>query len=158
MKIRDLFSKWGLSQLKLKASFLEATFEPDDHDKDAAWELYVELLTRIATQPLKDEEGDEKTALESVYSLFATTRSILKRYKKGMNFAKISIIVLNQIIRPFTAKWHRESTQNAFTDQSKCQDFRTELKILQKVLRQYMHLLAEMANVEDITALEEPCT
>jgi len=40
-------------------------------------ELYVEPLTRIATQPLPDRDGDEKTALDSGHSLFGTTREIV---------------------------------------------------------------------------------
>ena len=71
----------------------------------AAWELYIELLTRITTQPLPQSYGDEKTALDSVFSIFGLTRSIIK--ENGTNcieFTKIAIIVLNQIIRPFTAK------------------------------------------------------
>ena len=43
------------------------------------WELYIELLTRITTQALPAVEGDEQTALDSVYSLFRTTRKILRQ-------------------------------------------------------------------------------
>lgn len=37
-------------------------------DKDAAWELYVEMLTRIVTQPLPYDMGDDQTALDNVYA------------------------------------------------------------------------------------------
>lgn len=35
-------------------------FAPQEVDKNAAWDLYVELLTRITTQPLLKEHGDEQ--------------------------------------------------------------------------------------------------
>ena len=65
MKLRDLLEKWGLTSLAIKAPFLEAEWEPRDADMTAAWELYVELITRVATQHLDPDEGDEAAALES---------------------------------------------------------------------------------------------
>ena len=109
---------------------MEISFEPAD--KDAAWELYIEMLTRIVTQPLPSEVGDEKTALDSVYSLFGITREILRRRGNGtIKFSMVAIPVLNQVVRPFTAKWHKESLAGAFDRKSKRKEFRRELEILQ---------------------------
>jgi hypothetical protein len=63
--------------------------------------------------------------------------------------------VLNQIIRPFTAKWHRLSLAGAFGDSGRCSEFRAELSNLQPLLRDYTRALAAMAAVEDLTALEQ---
>jgi len=41
MKRRDFLQKWGLSNLKIKAGFLEGEFAPCDPDREAAWELYM---------------------------------------------------------------------------------------------------------------------
>ncbi len=73
-KRRDFLEKWGLSTLKIKLGFLEGEFVPRDPDRAAAWELYVELMTRSTTQFLAPEAGDEEAALESVYALFPLTR------------------------------------------------------------------------------------
>jgi len=155
MKRRDFLEKWGLSGLKINLKFLEAEFAPRDPDRAAAWELYIELLTRITTQYLAPEDGDEKTALDSVYALFKETRVILRGHGSGCGeFAKLAIPVLNQIIRPFTAKWHRFSLAGAFQDAARCAEFRTELAALQGQLRNYTHALAAMADVEDLTTLE----
>ena len=108
----------------------------------------------MATQPLEPNTGDEKTALDSIYSLFATTRTILK--EKGRNadqFTKVAIIVLNQIIRPFTAKWHKKSLAGAFDNPDACDAFRHELMDIQKSLVSYTKLLADMAKVEDLTGI-----
>ena len=42
-------------------------WQPNEKDKQCAWELYVELLTSIATQPLEDDYGDELAASESLW-------------------------------------------------------------------------------------------
>ena len=155
MKRRDFLERWGLSNLKINLGFLEGEFKPSDPDRAAAWELYVELLTRVTTQSLAPEDGDEKSALDSVYAVFPLTREILRRQGSGSGeFAKLAIPVLNQIIRPFTAKWHRNSLAGAFNDASQCQAFRSELGMLQIDLRNYTRALAAMAEVEDLTALE----
>jgi len=156
MKWSKWLENWDMTSLKIKSSFLEMEWKPQDEDKAAAWELYVELLTRIATQPLDPQHGDEKTALDSVYSLFAITRQVLKSNTKNCTeFTKIAIVVLNQVIRPFTAKWHRLSLQNAFADTEKQEEFRKELISLQSTLKKYTKMLADMAGVEDLTTLEE---
>lgn len=79
MKWRKWIKKWNMTSLKITAPFLEMEWNPSEPDKVAAWELYIELLTRITTQSLPDEDGIEQTALDSIYSLFSTTRMILKK-------------------------------------------------------------------------------
>lgn len=156
MKRKEWLEQWSMKSLKIKAPFLEAEFGPSDPDRNAAWDLYVELLTRIATQELGSEQGVEKTALDSVYSIFGTTRAVLKHHGRGCSeFAIIAIVVLNQKIRPFTAKWHKVSTATGFDDDENKQQFRVELSELQKTLRTYSKMLADMAGVEDLTDLED---
>lgn len=64
-------------------------------------------------------------------------------------------MVLNQIVRPFTAKWHKEMIADAFADSQKCDEFRKELLELQTTLRYYTKMLSDMAGVEDLTELED---
>jgi hypothetical protein len=155
MKIKDLFENWNLTGLKIKASFLEMEWKPSDPDKEAAWDLYVELLTRITTQTLPDQDGVEQTALDSINALFGITRETLKEHGRSCDqFARIAIVVLNQVVRPFAAKWHRKSQGGAFALPEECQQFRQELQVLQTQLRNYTRLLAELAGVEDLTEIE----
>jgi len=154
MKLRDWLEKWGMTSLTIKAGFLDMQWEPKDPDRKAAWELYVELLTRVATQDLSPEDGDEKTALESIHLLFDLTRETLKRHSGCGEFAKIAVVVLNQRIRPFTAKWHRLSLAGAFKEDAGRREFRSDLARLQEDLRRYTAMLADMAAVEDLTTLE----
>ena len=73
-----------------------------------------------------------------------------------MQFSTVAIPVLNQVVRPFTAKWHRESLAGAFQDTEKRKEFRAQLEHLQADLRKYNRMLAEIADVEDLTDLERP--
>jgi hypothetical protein len=155
MKWRDWLESWGMSSLKINTGVLEMEWEPKDPDRKAAWELYIELLTRIATQDLAPDHGDEATALKSIYDLFGLTRQSLKAHHGCDEFAKIAVVVLNQVIRPFTAKWHKLSLAGAFDDPARSQAFRAELAALQEKLRKYTKALANMARVEDLTALED---
>lgn len=156
MKWSKWLENWDMTRLKIKAPFLEMEWNPSEPDKVAAWELYIELLTRITTQRLPKDHGDEKTALDSVYSLFNITRSIIKANgRECIEFTKIAVVVLNQVIRPFTARWHLKSVGGGFDDATTCQLFRSELQELQAILRKYTAMLSEMAGVEDLTELEE---
>ena len=156
MKWKSWLDRWGMTSLSISTGFAEAEFQPQTGDREAAWELYIELLTRITTQPLSEDFGNEKTALESVYSIFGLTREIIRAEGPScIEFTKIAIVVLNQIIRPFTAHWHRQSLDGSFDDPEQCARFRTELKELQKSLLTYTRMLGDMAGVEDLTALEQ---
>jgi hypothetical protein len=155
MKWSKWLENWDMTSLKIRAPFLEMEWNPSEPDKVAAWQLYVELLTRVSTQALAVNGGDEKTALESVYSLFPTTRSIIKdNGRECIEFTKIAVVVLNQMIRPFTAKWHQTSGRGGFDDPDICAQFRSELEELQITLRKYTAMLSNMAEVEDLTELE----
>lgn len=155
MQLRKLLEQWDLNSLKIKAGFLEMEWVPRDEDKTAAWELYVEMLTRVATQTLTPGEGQEAAALSSVYQLFPLTREIIKRNGRHcINFAKIAVVVLNQIVRPFTAKWHTQLDANRKLGEAQAIEFRVDLLRLQTDLRKYARLLADLAGVEDLTELE----
>ncbi len=150
----EVLQKHGLfTKLKIKSSFLDTDWKPQAPDKSAAWWLYVEMITRITTRPL--EGGNEKNALDSIVSLFAITREILKKHEGCAEFYKITIIVLNQVIRPFTAKWHIHSLRDDFPLPNERKEFRKELEELQKNLRNYTQMLADMAGVKYIASLED---
>lgn len=149
MKLSEWFDKWSMTSLKVNTAILNMEFKPNDHDKNAAWEMYVELLTRITTQSLSKDSGDEKSALESIYSLYPTTREILKQYgRHGNEFSKIAIIILNQKIRPFTAKWHKILLDEKLNKNEYSDSFRKELIQLQSILIIYAKMLADIAELK----------
>ena len=88
-----------------------AEWETDSTERNAAWSLYVELVTRIAVQSLEVDQGTLREAMTSLYSLFGSTREILKASGPGVGASHdsvggIAIAVLNNGLRPFLSKWH----------------------------------------------------
>jgi hypothetical protein len=143
MKWSNWLESWNMTGLRISGRFLDMDWKPSEHDRNAAWELYTELLTRIATQDIMASGGDEKSALASIYSLFPTTRSIIKENSRGcIEFTKLAIVVLNQKIRPFTSKWHKLSIEEGFNDSALREEYRYELQALQAILRIYTGMLA----------------
>lgn len=151
MQWRDLLAEWGVSKLQLKLGFLDMEFVPQDADRNAAWELYVELATRNSTQPLQLGLGDDGKALASLYSLFQTTREIMKKHGPGaINFTRIGIAVLNQVLRPFLTRWHgvidAENKPSSITQA----EFRKQLELMRQDMLQYARVLAKIADVEEL--------
>lgn len=138
----------------------------------AAWELYVELVTRITTVELKQNEGLIREALSSLYSLFNITRDILRRYgprvtkplsRDKLSFGYIAVLVLNKLLRPFLAKWHplltdyennRSNNVSQFKHEQNWENnnkIRDELNDeLRGPLNQYASLLSKMAGIPEV--------
>jgi hypothetical protein len=124
-----------------------------DADRKAAWELYIELASRIATQPLEDQEGVEATALQSIAGLFDTGRKIMR--DAGPNagaFAALLLAMLNQRVRQFTAPWHKHKEEGRLADPVMAGRMRVELSELQTELRVAADLFALMAAIPPLTS------
>ena len=88
--------------------------------------------------------------VQALGSTVPLTRDVIKNNGRHcIEFTKIAIVVLNQVIRPFTAKWHKLSVNGAFSNSDSCQEFRQELTNLQSILNVYTKMLGDMAGVED---------
>ena len=157
MKWRDLLADWGVAKLQLSAGFLDLEFAPTDHERRAAWDLYVELATRISTQAIDDAEGVDAAALSSLHALFGVTRGVLKQYgPSAHNFARVAVAVLNQVLRPFLTRWHGRLDDKAQLPPAHRAAFRAELREVQKQLTgNYVCVLAALADVQALQA-EEP--
>lgn len=151
---------------------ISSNWEIDDVQKKASWEMYVELVTRITTAPLHKEEGLLREALTSLYSLFGTTREILKKYgpaiaKPGnpedITFGHLAVAILNKIVRPVLAKWHpvltdweaQKPENKSTTDHEKAwvhnDALRAEINQIREQLIEYADVLAEVAGVARLT-------
>jgi len=147
---------WGLGQLE---------FEPDEVEQRAAWELYVELMTRVVLHPLGPDDGILREALTSLYSLFNVTRKILRDAGPDVaqgpdSFGPVAIEVLNKGLRPFLTKWHplllaheqmREpgvSPADHERGWESAPDLRQEFSKVQEGLRIYAEALARIAGVK----------
>ena len=148
---------------------IEGTWVPDENERRAAWEMYVELITRISVAELRPEEGLLREALTSLYTLFDTTRKILREYGPSvaqpkseashLSFGYLAVGVLNSVLRPVLAKWHpllrdyesirppSVSTWQHEQQWERNQELRQVLSEVRGTLIQYANLLAEVADV-----------
>jgi hypothetical protein len=147
---------------------IEGSWTPDESEQRAAWELYVELTTRVSLIDLHQDDGLLRESLSSIHSLFGTTRQILRNYgptiarPKGNNalsLGYIALTILNLVLRPFLSKWHpllldheaSKPTDISSIDHEKeweyYSDFRIALQANQKTLYDYANLLAEAAGI-----------
>lgn len=151
----EWLAKREMASLRLGDRFLAMEFRPREEDKMAAWQLYVELLTRIAPRFPNKEYSDEKAELESINSILDITREILRSHSRdSMEFAKIAILAMNQVVRPFTSKWNPRSVEGAFAGSDGRRLFGEELSVLTATLRKIARMLADMVGVDDLTNLE----
>ncbi len=116
-------------------------------------------------EPLNSNEGLLREALNSLYSLFGTTRDILKEAGPDVgasyqSVGGIAIAVLNRGLRPFLTKWHPRlqvweakrppdvSPLEYEKQWSQEPQLRQELEKLRGYLYQYALALADIAGIE----------
>ena len=164
--------KSKITSVQVNLPFISGTWEADDDQRRAAWEMYVELVTRISIQPLDPDEGLLREALSSLYVLFGETRRILREHGPGvarpehkqlLAFGQIAVDVLNHGLRPFLAKWHpllaeHEASRGAASATaherawSMTGPMRADLTVLQSTLTAYADLLAAACSIPPLHA------
>lgn len=155
---------------------VEGSWEPSDVEREAAWELYVELVTRISVVELDPEDGKLRESMTSLYQLFAITRDILKRYgpnvaKAGnskISFGALAVLMLNGAVRPVLAHWHprlmayeelRPSNLDSTTHEKQWEyagELRRELESTRIVLTEIATLMGNVARVTSLLPHDLP--
>jgi len=149
MFLKDILGKIGfkMDSFTICMPFFEVTISQSEDNKAASWQLYIELATRVATQPLLEDHGDEESALKSIFKLFDLTREIIKQYgRKAETFSMLSLCLLNMILRPFTSKWHK-IFKNGSVNEENQKAFREELYELQIIINKFSGVLLQMSRV-----------
>lgn len=166
-------TKVSQTKFNVNLGFLgvETTWEVNNLEKKAAWEMYVELATRITTAELKNDEGLLREALTSYHSLFGTTRELLKKYgpdiatpanPKETTLGHLAVSILNKVVRPVLAKWHPElqdweqqkekdkSSRQHELDWQYNQQLRSTIKNTRLKLIEYANILGTVSGVADL--------
>lgn len=126
------------------------TPKPDPNAK-AAYALLAELLTTMATQRLPYQHGVEAKALESLVDLFKKTRAIMEKHEGAERFSTAAARMLNNKLRPVTAKWHPLKEQGVLDSRDGGDEFRADLKRLQNALVEDVKSFHQMAYGSDWT-------
>jgi hypothetical protein len=158
-----------LSEFTLNVpEFAEMKFAINSEYRRVAWKLFVETLTRVATQPLGTEDGSLREAIASLYDLFTDTRELLKHMHPSKPTSEFTVEVfavkmLNQEIRPFLSKWHvqlkafdskhRDVPESEWPQNISC---RKELEALRNRLISYTRAFGELAGLKNTDRFLEP--
>lgn len=121
-------------------------------DQKAAHDLLTELRTRISTQRLPYQYGVEARALESLWELFGLTRKAIKDNPGCQEFAQIATTMLNVVLRPVTAKWHRAKEAGLLDSRDGANEFRADLAQIREKLvafAEHLQMLAYGSVVPD---------
>ncbi|MDG4810372.1 hypothetical protein O7634_26765 [Micromonospora sp. WMMD1120] len=146
--------------------FSELRFVVTRDNKQTAWRLFVEAVTRVSGQPLGTGTGLVREALTSLYQLFGITREVLSQAAPTIRTTgrptveHLGIAMLNNELRPFLSRWHPrlraweqahpDEPESSWPDDAQC---RAELEAMQLRLLRYVEGLGELAqvpNVEDV--------
>ena len=174
--VRALVDALGLSAVERDALRAAAsgdrvpggTGAPNEAQRDAAWEIYVELVTRVAVIELTLDQGILREALTSLHSLFPSTRGILRQYGPAVAeplgngsqpLDRLAMSMLNEVLRPVLSQWHpllldhenrrptRVTEREHEVAWSRNEELRGVLRDLRTVLADYARSLAAIAGV-----------
>lgn len=150
---------------------IEGLWEPTESERSAAWDMYVEIVTRIPVAFVVPGEGSLQVSLSSTYKIFGATRDILRKYgpevarpraEGQISFGCLSVKVLDLILRPFLLKWYprlteyestKKATESSYDHERKwdCyQELSQELIQIRDALLQYAQLLAQASEVPSL--------
>ncbi|MFE2234379.1 hypothetical protein ACFXA4_17675 [Streptomyces sp. NPDC059442] len=156
-----------LTEVKVTVPQLsELTFTVNNDSRQVAWQMFVETVTRVSTQPLASDQGVVRESLTSMYGLFATTRETLKAARPsaavpgGQTVEYLAITMLNQALRPFLSHWHPrlqefernhpDSRESEWPENETC---RAALRVVQRDVYDYAVGFARLAGVREAEAL-----
>jgi len=118
----------------------DGTHSPSD--RDAAWSMYVELDTRIATKEFT--HGDIESALSSLASIFSMHREISKQHgHRCRRYYELTSKILNEQLRPFTSKYHEQIKQKEEINATTFKEELIEVQVGLKVLKDELLKIAE---------------
>jgi hypothetical protein len=140
----------------------EFEVEITDGHRAVGWNIFVEASTRIATQRL-GEEGSIREALTSLYGLFTTVRTELKRMSPSPPPSTVGVYtvesyalrMLNDGLRPMLARWHPrlqqwEQTRRPEGEWPLAAWCRKDLEVTRTRVSAYVHGLGAMLDVHDL--------
>ena len=155
--------KEGSFELSLGLVKLGAKLSEDD--RQCAWELYTEMVTRVAVVgkrldlTCEDFDGElYAESLDSLYSFFRETRGIMRKFPVGKlkefkqeHLGVLINRILNNVLRPFLERWNgqfRAWWATAKENKNSPYEIQEQFPHLQQFLRDWRDLRRIMRKVE----------
>ena len=105
---------------ELNIGFVKLGAKLSEDDRQCAWELYTEIVTRVAVvgkrlDPTCEDFGGELyvESLDSLYNFFRECRGIMRKFPVGklkeLKQEHLGVLInriLNDVLRPFLEKWN----------------------------------------------------
>ncbi|MFI7426676.1 hypothetical protein ACIBPB_06785 [Micromonospora sp. NPDC049836] len=156
-----------LTELKVSIPHLtDLTFAVTSSNEGVAWRLFVESTTRVSAQPLADGTGVIREALNSLYALFQSVRTILLEARPTARAGGVQTVehlaigMLNVQMRPFMSKWHSlllewekanpGLPESQWPQNKQC---REELERMRLGMLEYIRGLGQLAGVQNVDAM-----
>ena len=155
MDIKTLFRKGGL-MTETELENLLLPHQPfSTEDRLIAWNYYVELLTRVATQSLPKDSGNDAAIMQSFSQLLDISKK-LPHPEHVDHPSAIGLLlqrVVSRIVKPFLSNWGPYCMLDKF--ETKQQGLmRTELVEVQDNLQRLSGILSEICGTEDLSKLK----
>ncbi len=121
----------------------------------AAWEIFIEIMTRVGANKLTTNEGRSDEARDSIYQLFQRCREILLAMGPSPKSTSepieiITLRLLNKELRPFLTKWRHASPNAAGSFHKDDVAFRSDLSKLQtRIIQNYSVGFSRLAGFRD---------
>jgi hypothetical protein len=151
-----------------KAERQEREFSLTEGQRQVGWRIYVQLVSRVATQPVAAGSGTLRGSLQSYYTLMQTLRDDLRDFPPGAppggekqdTVETVTCWILNAV-RALLAKWHQplkdyedlHKTEKSFPDADACL---LDLERTRRVLTEYATVLSEILEVNAPDAFRTP--
>lgn len=160
--------------------------ELSEEDRQCAWELYCELVSRVALVGKVDVSGEQvfvgetyDQSLDSLYSFVGAARALMRRYPVGRlgatapqnHLGFFIAALLETVVRPFLEKWqaaYRHWWEQACARLPEASPFerqegyphleqmRNDWRELRHFCRAAARELTETFSFPDVTAIEPP--
>jgi hypothetical protein len=130
---------------------VSGTWQVTDRERSAAWETYVEIITRISPPQKDSVPRDLVRELASLEQLLEKMREVLKKYGPSvgqvsapcdLSFAYLALTVINVALRPVITLGLKTRD-----DPSSAYELGRELERVYAVLIDYCNILARAADV-----------
>ena len=77
---------WEAKVTEIAVGQIRGLVKPSEAERQAAFDLFIELASRTATVPLTADSGLIREALDSLHQFFGITREVLRQH--GCDMAK----------------------------------------------------------------------
>ncbi len=146
--------------VEAKGTKVEHEFSLTEAQRQVGWRVYVELVSRVATQEVADGTGTLRGSLQSLYDLMQAVRADLRDFPPGppprgsadSTVETVACWILNAA-RAVLAKWHQRlkdheaagASESTFAAARECE---RDLARAREVLRGYAEVLAKILGVQ----------